>query len=415
MGGSNVIDQPGTYGSEGTPAPGNVPGARESATTWTDTAGNFWLFGGGSFNDLWEYSAGQWTWISGSNVAGQKGVYGTEGMASSSNVPGARNTAVGWTDTAGNLWLFGGYGLDANGSAGWLNDLWKYSAGQWTWMGGSSVVNQPGVYGTKGTAAAGNVPGARADAIGWTDTAGNLWLFGGYNDFGMVYLNDFWKYSAGQWTWMGGSNVSNQHGTYGTEGVSALGNVPGARRQAVAWTDTVGNFWLFGGEGYSLSSFGDLNDLWKYSAGQWTWMNGSNMTDESGTYGIEGVPAAGNVPGARVSAISWTDAGGNLWLFGGNGSDANGNGGWLNDLWRYSAGQWTWMSGPDVLGYAGELSYQLGSYGMLGTTSPANIPGGRWYAVGWTDTEGNLWLFGGQGWASVGPLDMLNDLWKYEP
>ena len=46
----------------GTPAPGNVPGARESAAAWVDKDGNFWLFGGaggavgseGSLNDLWE-------------------------------------------------------------------------------------------------------------------------------------------------------------------------------------------------------------------------------------------------------------------------------------------------------------------------------------------------------------------------
>jgi hypothetical protein len=32
---------------------------------------------------------------------------------------------------------------------------------EWTWMGGSNVVNQKGTYGTRGTAAAGNGPGAR--------------------------------------------------------------------------------------------------------------------------------------------------------------------------------------------------------------------------------------------------------------
>ena len=31
-----------------------------------------------------------------------------------------------WTDKAWNLWLFGGFGFDAYGSAGYLNDLWVY-------------------------------------------------------------------------------------------------------------------------------------------------------------------------------------------------------------------------------------------------------------------------------------------------
>ena len=54
---------------------------------------------------------------------------------------------------------------------------------EWTWMGGSSSVpsgsGQPGIYGTLGTAAAGNIPGGRDSAATWTDSKGNFWLFGG--------------------------------------------------------------------------------------------------------------------------------------------------------------------------------------------------------------------------------------------
>lgn len=39
------------------------------------------------------------------------------------------------------------------------------SANQWTWVGGSSTVNQSGVYGTLGTPAAGNIPGSREYAV----------------------------------------------------------------------------------------------------------------------------------------------------------------------------------------------------------------------------------------------------------
>jgi hypothetical protein len=64
---------------------------------------------------------------------------------------------------------------------------------------------------------------------------------------------------------MGGSNGVNQAGTYGTQGTAAPGNVPGARGEAVSWTDAAGSFWLFGGYGYdSGGTRGDLNDLWKY-------------------------------------------------------------------------------------------------------------------------------------------------------
>ena len=102
-------------------------------------------------------------------------------------MPGSRYYATTFTDHNGNLWLFGGIGDDSQGMPGWLNDLWDYnpSTGQWTWMAGDSTVGssyqaQPGVYGTLGQPSAANTPGGRYGATGWTDAAGNLWLFGGF-------------------------------------------------------------------------------------------------------------------------------------------------------------------------------------------------------------------------------------------
>lgn len=66
------------------------------------------------------------TWVSGSNAGKQHGVYGTKGSPASGNVPGARSNSVSWTDGHGNLWFFGGYGYDVSGSNGPLNDLWKF-------------------------------------------------------------------------------------------------------------------------------------------------------------------------------------------------------------------------------------------------------------------------------------------------
>ena len=54
----------------------------------------------------------EWTWVNGANIIDQKGTYGTLGIASPTNVPGARYCSVSWTDLAGNFWLFGGYGFD---------------------------------------------------------------------------------------------------------------------------------------------------------------------------------------------------------------------------------------------------------------------------------------------------------------
>jgi hypothetical protein len=87
------------------------------------------LGGPGSFpylNDLWKYSAGEWTWVGGSNLYAQPGVYGTETVPAPANIPGARSLPVTWVDASGNVWLFGGIGYDSTGAFGTLNDLWEY-------------------------------------------------------------------------------------------------------------------------------------------------------------------------------------------------------------------------------------------------------------------------------------------------
>jgi len=144
-------------------------------------------------------------------------------------------------------------------------------------------------------------------------------------------------YSRGNlWTWKSGSNTIDQTGIYGTKGVTDINNVPGARLNAVSWIDVSGYLCLFGGYGLdSLGTPGDLNDLWKFDGSNWTWVSGSNIVNQSGNYGTQGVPAASNVPGARWGAVSWIDISGRLWLFGGAGYDSNGTSDYLNDLWRY--------------------------------------------------------------------------------
>jgi hypothetical protein len=320
----------------------------------------------------------EWTWVNGPTTPTNKGVYGTLGVAAATNFPGGRQTPTTWTDASGNLWLFGGFGLDSVGSLFPMNDLWKFSAGQWTWMGGSNLGGQSGTYGTLGVPAMSNIPGGRSAAVGWTDAAGNFWIFGG-NSFDSAgnegTLNDLWKYSAGEWTWMGGSDLANQQGTYGNLGVPSANNIPGSRFGAVSWIDSAGNFWLFGGIAIdSNGTTGQLNDLWKYTSGEWTWESGSNVANQKGTYGTQGTPASGNVLGARLWAVAWIDLSGDLWLFGGAGLDSVGTSGVLNDLWKFSNGQWTWMSGSS-------LANQAGVYGTRGMPAPVNVPGYRQEAI----------------------------------
>lgn len=363
------------------------------------------------------------TWVGGSSATGASGVYGVQGVAASTNIPGARDGGVTWTDANDNLWLFGGFaGYVHNATAGdFLNDLWEYSPanGEWTWMSGSNAIGAVGNYGTKGVAAATNVPGARSNEISWRDASGNLWLFGGggTDTAGNFHVfNDLWKYSpaSGDWTWVGGSSTADAAGIYGTQGQASATNMPGARTlDSTVWMDASGNVWLFGGYGYDANGTLDrLNDLWKYSPSnnEWTWVGGSNTTDARGVYGTQGVAAAANVPGARNIPVTWVDANGNLWLFGGYGYDSAGTQGPLNDLWEYSpsANEWTWVGGAST-------ANAKGVYGTQGVAAATNVPGARNQAVGWTDSFGNVWLFAGFGIDSAGADDFLNDLWKYSP
>ena len=348
MNGSNSGQAVGFYGTKGVASPSNVPDGRGNAAVWTDKSGNFWLFSGYALgiggtatpNDLWEYnpSTNEWTFIGGNTDACTQinpttcaywwpGVYGTKGVAGTNNLPGGRFGSVSWTDNSGNFWLFGGSGEDSTGSGGGgdLNDLWEYSpsTNEWTWESGSNIAGASGVYGTMGTPSTSNTPGARDGSVSWVDSSGNLWLFGGeVNDSAS---NDLWMFNptTKAWTWESGGSTAGASGVYGTLGVAAPNNVPGARFGAVSWIDKNDNLWLFGGTSIVSTGAVYLNDLWEYSptSKEWAWMNGSSTANASAVYGTLGVASSSTTPGAytqQAANPSWSDSSGDFWLFDGN-------------------------------------------------------------------------------------------------
>jgi hypothetical protein len=104
-------------------------------------------------------------------------------------------------------------------------------------------------------------------------------------------------------------------------------------------------------------------------------------------------------------SVSWTDDFGDLLLFGGYGYDQNKTG-YLNDLWKFdiATDTWTWMKGDSVVD-------QSGVYGTQGVISHTNKTGARNSCISWADGSGNLWMFGGYGFAQS-ETGVLNDLWK---
>lgn len=316
----------------------------------------------------------------------------------------------------------GGY---ASTTQGYLSDLWKYDPtnNQWTWIGGDSIVNQATVYGTRGVPAINNNPGGRIGSASWIDASGDIWLFGGQAASDLSTLNDLWRYSpsSGLWTWMKGDNIAGTYGVYGTKGVPADPNTPRSREDAAAWTDNLGNFWVFGGITTHQTSSNSwysyhLNDLWKYSpsSNQWTWMKGDSVSGGTvfSPHGIQGIASPSNNPGGMSDCISWVDRFGNFWLFGGEGvvdyPYLGGYGGYLDDLWRFdvSTNQWIWVKGDNI-------PNKKSTYGIQGIAALTNTPGNRKNSYkGWVDGSGNLWFLGGAKFDSGSPCETsTNDLW----
>jgi hypothetical protein len=70
------------------------------------------------------------------------------------------------------------------------------------------------------------------------------------------WLNDLWSYdvTAQPWTRVSGSTTINVAGVYGSVGIGASANTPGACFQSVGWIDSADHLWIFGGFGEDHTS-----------------------------------------------------------------------------------------------------------------------------------------------------------------
>lgn len=124
---------------------------------------------------------------------------------------------------------------------------------------------------------------------------------------------DLWRYNVTTkfWSWIGGSEYSNQISVADTQGEESPLNYPGGRAAHVIFYHS-NYIWIFGGNGYTTSgnNFGFLNDLWKFNLNTrlWTWVSGS----------IEEffVPSSSTQPGSRerIPAVVTSTS---MWFFGG--------------------------------------------------------------------------------------------------
>ncbi len=403
--GSNQSGANADYGIKGIPNSTNTPQGIYTTPSWNDNNGNTWIYSAfrASSSCMWHYSAptNTWTWLSGDSITTGP-VYGVKGVSSPLNHPGSTSTmGVTWIDLNGDLWLLGGKDASC---------MWKYSIAinQWAWMSGSNVSTAIN-YGVQNVPSPLNNPGPRIESsVSWTDASGNFWLIGGAAPSGTLHA-DVWMYDPVLllWVWKGGLKLPDTFPEYGTKGVSAAMNNPGGRQFFGNWLDAAGNCYFFGGFNHNYAQV--YTDLWKYDpvANFFTWISGSDLTDQPGNYGTACEASANNYPASRYeNRYTTKDHCGNFWMFGGFIGYKSGtiDPECINDLWKYnpSTNEWTWVSGSNIPG-------STGTYGTQGISHPNNMPPAM--GGGFLNCYKGFYL--GIGFGSNGGYH--NNVWRYDP
>ena len=264
------------------------------------------------------------------------------------------------------------------------------------WIGGPSTTNSAGVYGTKGVADPTNIPPARSNGMTWVSD-GNFYLFGGLDDNGDDYFNDFWKWDGTNWTYLAGAQGPVNDVGSGTLGQADPNNIPSARVGSATWVDKNGDLFLFSGhvqrQGVVGLEDGYSNDIWKWKDG-WILVSGNSSLNN---------PQSPTSPGGLKNAITWYDGGKYVYLLGGDvGSLA-----YLNSLYRMDLDSLTWSL----------LKNNPEEYGTKLAENTSNNPPPIAYGGSWYD-EGNecLMLFGGAVLDfTVSPIRIgsSNTIWKF--
>ncbi|MBB6369601.1 kelch repeat-containing protein [Chryseobacterium shigense] len=403
------------FGTKGVENITNAPPALINTTTWTDSSGNLYFFGGKTsngdeYNTVWKYniSTNMWSWTGGADQPNTNGVYNSIGQENTLNTPSARFGSCSFKDLQGNIFIYGGYHSSVPQSYNY-NDIWKFNPvnGLWTWMKGSQTSTE-NIAGGIGVENANNMPGTinynynNPKPNNWTDKNGNFWIQINY------YM---WKYtpSTNSWTLMkkNGNPPVSQPPVYGAMNVEDVQNFPGFRNSSACWTGNDGNLYLYNGNTNDSSTY--AVDLWKYNTvtNNWVQVKGPGITSGGNSYDftsyekLAGLVESENTPGGTAKyGAQWKDTDGNLWIYGicgKYGNEINSTGYSSVDLWKFNSSQkkWQWINGNEnsfFKSYTGDLL----NYGTINVENKRNAPGRRIDAMSWIDTNGNLWMFGGQ-------------------
>jgi hypothetical protein len=268
--GSANVNAAGYYGTLQQAAAANYPPPRSSASTWRDSLGNLWMFGGtsmsgGRYNDVWKFiptadadaAAGDWVWMGGAQESiDDPGVAGT--------YPSARSDAKAWY-YQNKAYIFGG----TNSSSG-MSDMWSFDCNatasacsfhslQTDAIPSGTVLARRAVFSPL------NRPSYTGGATNWLNSLnGDLWL---YSD------TAFWVYRPflNEWTGFPRLNATGYlQNLTPTESAPIHANVSfdpanfmGRRQFALGWS--VGSrTYLYGGFGYGANGMSyTWSDMWE--------------------------------------------------------------------------------------------------------------------------------------------------------
>ncbi len=284
---SRIGGQPGTQFSKKKSSV--YPAPRQNTVAWKDKEGGLWLYGGAGlggivfFEDLWRYDVKQnaWEWVSGSEEANKAGKWSKKFDEKKSNPLGSRSGSAAWTDDQGNLFVFGGAGVDIeSGKEVYFNDLWQFVPGKRIWIQVSEHIQPNEKVNAAGTKAKNQEkqtredwPSVRKNALTWTmEKSGKLWMYGGFgsdeNGHNKGSLSDMWCYDLrkNQWERVSGDFRFNAESSIEKINLEFKGNYPGFRTKSITWVDEKGYFWLVGGQNVISQKRISINsDTWRFN------------------------------------------------------------------------------------------------------------------------------------------------------
>ena len=287
----------------------NGPSARSFAAAGNSPGGQMLLFGGANgtnlFNDTWAWSGNQWAQLSPANHPAAR--WGA-GMALDTQhnqtiLFGGSSNAAG-TTALGDTWFWNGTSWTASGGAAataLIQPAMAYDPihGQTVLFGGSNgstTVNQTWLFdGSNWTQASPSsfVPARSGAAMLYDAVHGQIVMFGGVNAGN--YMNDTWIWNGTNWTQQ-----------------SPATNPPGRANAAFVYDQQHGTVILGGGIGAS----GAISDTWVWNGNNWTNLG---ITAPSARYGSAAADARESQAGAQI------------FLFGGTNGTTNLNDGWIFD------------------------------------------------------------------------------------